>query len=160
MRHRVKGRQLNRDANHRKALRRNLIRSFIKSGEIETSLAKAKSVKPEIDKLVTHAKGGSMHHQRLIQAELQDPSLVSLMVHTLVPQMQRQSGYTKIIRTGRRQGDNMLTAKLTWSDQITYTQTDAVKPKEIAKETRKDLQKTTKASTPKAAKKTTKKTEK
>jgi large subunit ribosomal protein L17 len=160
MRHRVKGRQLNRDANHRKALRRNLIRSFIKSGEIETSLAKAKSVKPEIDKLVTHAKSGSVHHQRLIQAELQDPSLVSLMVHTLVPQMQRQSGYTKIIRTGRRQGDNMLTAKLTWSDQITYTQSDAVKPKEIAKETRKDLQKTTIASAPKATKKTTKKTEK
>lgn len=160
MRHRVKGSQLNRDTNHRKALRRNLIRSFIKSGEIETSLAKAKSVKPEIDKLVTHAKSGSVHHQRLIQAELQDPSLVSLMVHSLVPQMQRQSGYTKIIRTGRRQGDNTLMAKLTWSDQITYTQTDVVKPKEIVKETQKDLQKNTKASASKAIKETTKKSEK
>lgn len=160
MRHRVKGSQLNRDANHRKALRRNLIRSFIKSGEIETSLAKAKSVKPEIDKLVTHAKSGSVHHQRLIQAELQDPSLVSLMVHSLVPQMQRQSGYTKIIRTGRRQGDNMLMAKLTWSDQIAYTQTEVVKPKEIVKETQKDLQKNTKASASKAVKETAKKLEK
>jgi large subunit ribosomal protein L17 len=106
VRHRVRGRQLNRDIKHRKALFKNLISSLFLFGEIKTTLAKAKSIRGLVDKLITKAKKGTLHHRRLVAAFLQNKQAVNKLVNDLTPKLkQRTSGFTRIIRLGQRRGD-------------------------------------------------------
>lgn len=70
MKHRVKGKKLNRESSHRRALFNNLITSLVVNGHIKTSEAKAKAIQGSIDKLITRAKQGGLHSRRTIEKVL------------------------------------------------------------------------------------------
>jgi large subunit ribosomal protein L17 len=107
MRHQRQRLQLSRDAAHRKALMMNLSRSLIDSGRIKTSEAKAKAVKPEVEKLVTLAKRGDLHARRqALRALGQDKFIVYKLFEEIAPRYaDRPGGYTRILKLGPRRSD-------------------------------------------------------
>lgn len=113
MRHRVKGRKLGRDTGHRKALFKNLINALILKEQIKTTESKARAVRGLVDKLVTRGKAGTLHARRLIAAFLSNKRAVNKLVDELAPQFKtRPGGFTRMIRLGRRQGDNAMVVRL------------------------------------------------
>lgn len=128
MRHNVFGRKLNRDHNHRKALFRNLVASLVEYGSITTTMAKAKSVQAMADKLMTKAKVGDVHNQRMIGRFLTKRALVGKMVNELAPLTKsRTSGFTRIIKADFRRGDQAEMVQLEWVDKVAVTKPE---PKE------------------------------
>lgn len=112
MRHRVAGRTLGRDAAHRKALFRNLIKELYKHERITTTEAKARAVRGDAEKLITKAKrgladgGNRVHAQRQLVAYLNDKTLAKKVFDELAPRYaDRNGGYTRMIKIGKRQGD-------------------------------------------------------
>jgi large subunit ribosomal protein L17 len=107
MRHLKAGRKLNRNASHRAALLRNLTIALITHERIITTVAKAKALRPFVEKLITLAKRGSLHSRRLAIARLHDRDAVAKMFSDLAPRYaDRPGGYTRIIRRHeRRLGD-------------------------------------------------------
>ena len=107
MRHRRTRRQLSRDAAHRKALMKNLSRQLIEHERIRTSQAKAKAVKPEVEKMITLAKRGDLHARRLLLSKLgQDKFVVHKLVEEIAPRYTtRPGGYTRIVKLGPRRSD-------------------------------------------------------
>lgn len=112
MRHRIAGRILGRDAGHRKALFRNLIRELYTHERITTTEAKARAIRSEAEKLITKAKrglaegGNRVHAQRQIVAYLNDKTVAKKVFDELAPRYQeRNGGYTRIVKMGKRQGD-------------------------------------------------------
>ncbi|MBL7150561.1 50S ribosomal protein L17 [Candidatus Microgenomates bacterium] len=106
MRHRVKGRKLNRTTAQRKALFRRLISSLFLKEEIKTTLPKAKAIKGLIDKLITKARKGTLHNQRLVHAFLQNKKATKRLIEKIAPRFKKRiSGFTRIVRLGRRRGD-------------------------------------------------------
>lgn len=112
MRHRVAGRRLGRSTGHRKALFRNLVTELFRHGRIRTTEAKAKSVKPDAEKLITLAKKGLreesyvLHARRLAASRLSDPDVVKELFDEIAPRFEsRPGGYTRILKLGPRQGD-------------------------------------------------------
>ena len=97
MRHGKQRHKLSRDAAHRRALLRNLSRDLIEHERIKTSQAKAKAVKPEIEKLITLAKRGDLHARRRALSELgQDRFLVHKLFEEVAPRYaERPGGYTR-----------------------------------------------------------------
>ena len=77
MKHRIKGKKLNRTSSHRKALFKNMAQAIIKHEQIITTLPKAKTMKPIIDKLITLGKKGSLHARRKAFSQLRDNDMVS-----------------------------------------------------------------------------------
>jgi large subunit ribosomal protein L17 len=114
MRHLKAGRKLGRNASHRLALKRNLARALFEHERIITTLEKAKEVRPFVEKLITLAKKGTLHHRRLALARLPDRDIVSKLFKEIGPRFQdRPGGYTRIIkRHERRLGDAGRTAFL------------------------------------------------
>jgi large subunit ribosomal protein L17 len=114
MRHLKAGRKLNRNASHRLALKRNLARALFEHGRIITTLAKAKEVRPFVEKLITLAKKGTLHHRRLALARLPDRDTIAFLFDEIGPRFQdRPGGYTRVIkRHERRLGDGGRTAFL------------------------------------------------
>ena len=108
MRHRQKGHKLSRDASHRKALLQNLSKQLIEHERIKTSQAKAKAVKPEVEKLITLAKRGDLHARRqLLQKLGQDKFAVHKLVEEIGPRYtERPGGYTRITKLGPRRSDS------------------------------------------------------
>jgi len=107
MRHGKQRHKLSRDSAHRKALLRNLSRELIEHERIKTSQAKAKAVKPEVEKLITLAKGGSLHARRQALSTLgQDRCLVHKLFEEIGPRYaERPGGYTRIVKLGPRRSD-------------------------------------------------------
>ena len=107
MRHARTRHKLSRDAAHRKALLRNLSKQLIEHERIRTSQAKAKAVKPEVEKLITLAKRGDLHARRLLLAKLgQDKFTVHKLVEEIAPRYtERPGGYTRILKLGPRSSD-------------------------------------------------------
>ena len=107
MRHARKGRKLGRDSAHRKALYANLACSLIEHGRIRTTEAKAKAVKPQIEKLITLAKKGDLHARRQALSTLsQDKFAVHKLFEDLAPRyVDRPGGYTRILKLGPRRSD-------------------------------------------------------
>jgi large subunit ribosomal protein L17 len=107
MRHQKTRNKLSRSASHRKALFMNLSRQVIDHERIKTTEAKAKAVKPEIDKLITLAKRGDHHARRQAMAKLgQDKFIVYKLFEEIGPRYtDRQGGYTRILKLGPRQSD-------------------------------------------------------
>lgn len=119
MKKKVFGYQLSRDKNERKALFRTLISSLIGNGEIETTLSKAKAVQPQMEKLITRAKEGLLSDRRIALRFLTKSGLVSKLFDVITPIFkERQGGYTRIIKLGRRRGDSAMMAKLIFSEEI------------------------------------------
>jgi large subunit ribosomal protein L17 len=107
MRHQKTRHKLSRDTAHRKALLRNLCKEVIQHERIKTTEAKAKAVKPEVEKLITLAKKGDLHARRLALSDLgQDKDTVHKLFEEVAPRYSaRPGGYTRILKLGARQGD-------------------------------------------------------
>ena len=107
MRHQKKRHKLGRDAAHRKALLANLSKELIEHERIETSVAKAKAVKPEVEKLITLARRGDLHARRQALSALgQDKFAVYKLFEEIAPRYtERPGGYTRILKLGPRKSD-------------------------------------------------------
>ena len=106
MRHRNKGRQLSRTSSHREALLRNMATSLFRHGRIETTTAKAKELRPYAEKLITLAKRGDLHARRLAARQIQDQEVLASLFGSIGPRFaERPGGYTRVLKTGFRQGD-------------------------------------------------------
>ena len=141
MRHRKLTCKLNRTSSHRRALFANMLKSLIENGRIETTVPKAKALKREADKIVTLAKQNTLHSRRRAIAELQirynpltpkesrevkggnkssyntDRQVIETLFTDLGPRFAtRNGGYTRILRLGRRQGDNAATCLIEYLD--------------------------------------------
>jgi len=110
MRHLVKGRKLNRTASHRKALLSNLSCSLIKHKRIITTEPKAKELRGFIERLVTYAKKDNLHGRRLIMKKIKGNSkkeISNILIHDIAPNyLDRNGGYTRIIKLDNRKNDN------------------------------------------------------
>ena len=107
MRHQKNRHKLSRDSAHRKALLMNLSKELIDHERIETTTAKAKAVKPEVERLITLAKRGDLHARRQALSALgQDKFMVYKLFEEIAPRYsERPGGYTRIIKLGPRPGD-------------------------------------------------------
>ena len=106
MRHRNAGFKLGRNTSHRRALLRNLVTSILIEDRVETTLAKAKAVRPHVEKMITLGKKGDLHSRRQALSFLQTREAVSRLFETVAPRYtDRQGGYLRIVRTGFRVGD-------------------------------------------------------
>jgi large subunit ribosomal protein L17 len=108
MRHQKQRNKLSRDSAHRRALMRNLCRDVIAHERIKTSQAKAKAVKPKIERLITLAKRGDLHARRQVLSELgQDKFLAHKLFDEVAPRYaERPGGYTRIVKLGPRRSDS------------------------------------------------------
>jgi large subunit ribosomal protein L17 len=104
MRHQKQRHKLSRDSAHRKALMRNLSRELIEHERIRTTQAKAKAVKPQVEKLITLGKRGDLHARRQALSALgNDKFLVHKLFEEVAPRYaERPGGYTRIIKLGQR----------------------------------------------------------
>lgn len=118
MRHRVKGKKLNRDMDHRRALRKNLATSIIENDSVITSITKAKYVRPYVEKLVTKARSIEKDKKNVLdylRAHLTTDEAVRRLVEEVAPKFKdRPGGYTRIVRVGNRSGDNAMKAKISF----------------------------------------------
>ena len=106
MKHRLKGKKLNRTSSHRKALFKNMAQAIIKHEQIITTLPKAKTMKPIVDKLITLGKKGGLHARRQAFAKLRDDGMVAKLFDTLATRYaDRNGGYTRVLKAGYRYGD-------------------------------------------------------
>ena len=106
MKHRIKGKKLNRTSSHRKALFKNMAQSIIKHEQIITTLPKAKTMKPLVDKLITLAKNGSLHARRQAFSKLRNNEIVTKLFEVLAKRYaDRKGGYTRVLKAGFRYGD-------------------------------------------------------
>ena len=108
MRHQKQRNKLSRDSAHRRSLLRNLSRDVIQHERIKTSQAKAKAVKPKVEKLITLAKRGDLHARRQALSELgQDKFIVHKLFEEVAPRYaERPGGYTRIVKLGPRRSDS------------------------------------------------------
>src|SRR5213596_2403938 len=108
MRHQKQRGKLSRDASHRKALLANLCKEVIEHERIKTTEAKAKAVKPDVEKLITLAKRGDLHARRQALSALHnDKFIVHKLFDEVAPRYsERPGGYTRIIKLGPRQSDS------------------------------------------------------
>ena len=106
MRHRKAGRQLRRTSEQKLALMRNLATSLIEHGAIETTEAKAKELRPFVEKLITKAKTGTLHSRRLAVRHIQKRAAADKLFQEIGPKYAaRKGGYTRILKMGHRKGD-------------------------------------------------------
>ena len=122
MRHRVAHRKLGRVTDHRIAMLRNQATALIRYEHIETTVPKAKELRPFVERLITIAKRGVaagdgngrlLHARRLVGRELVDGEVVGKLFDTLAPRFaERPGGYTRILRLGYRRGDSAEVAQL------------------------------------------------
>jgi large subunit ribosomal protein L17 len=107
MRHQRNRHKLSRDSAHRKALLMNLSKELIDHERIETTTAKAKAVKPEVERLITLAKRGDLHARRQALSALgQDKFMVYKLFEEIAPRYaERPGGYTRILKLGPRKSD-------------------------------------------------------
>lgn len=111
MRHNNKGRALGRTDSHKEALLRNMAASLFQHGRINTTTAKAKELRPFAEKLITLAKRGDLHSRRLAARHIQDKDVLFRLFDAIGPAAaSRPGGYTRILKTGFRQGDGAETA--------------------------------------------------
>jgi large subunit ribosomal protein L17 len=106
MRHRNAGYKLGRNTSHRRALLRNLVTSVLVEDRVETTLTKAKAVRPLVEKMITLGKKGDLHSRRQALSFLMTDDSVTRLFETVAPRYgDREGGYLRIIRTGFQQGD-------------------------------------------------------
>ncbi len=103
----TKGARLGGSASHQKAILANLATSLFEHGRITTTEAKAKRLRPYAEKLITHAKRGDLAHRRIVLKDIRDKDIVHALFEEIGPQFaNRDGGYTRIIKTLPRKGDN------------------------------------------------------
>ncbi|MFL6279578.1 MAG: 50S ribosomal protein L17 [Vicinamibacterales bacterium] len=122
MRHRVSHRKLGRVTEHRIALLRNQAEALIRHERIETTMPKAKELRPFVERLITIAKRGlaggesngkSLHARRMVLRDIQNRDVVGKLFDTIAPRFEtRPGGYTRILRIGYRRGDSAEVAQI------------------------------------------------
>ena len=106
MRHKMGQRKLNRTGSHRIAMLRNMAAALIKHEQITTTVAKAKELRPYVEKLVTLAKKGGLSNRRLAHARLMDDAQLIKLFDVIAPRYAgRDGGYTRIVKAGIRISD-------------------------------------------------------
>ena len=107
MKHRIKGKKLNRTSSHRKALLKNMSQALIKHEQIVTTLIKAKTLKPYFDKLITIGKKGNLSARRQAISKVGDLKLVEKLFSILAKRYEtRNGGYSRVLKAGFRYGDS------------------------------------------------------
>ena len=109
MRHQKQRNKLSRSSSHRRALLRNLAKEVIDHERVQTTEAKAKAVKPEIEKLITLARRGDLHSRRQAMSTLQHPDkgVIYKLFEEIAPRYaERPGGYTRILKLGPRMSDS------------------------------------------------------
>ena len=118
MRHKIAGRKLQRKTGHRKALFRNMSAALIKHEQILTTQAKAKELRPYIEKLITLAKRGGLSNRRLAMSKLQDERQLKKLFEVLAERYSdRDGGYTRVIKAGYRGSDAAAMAVIEFVDR-------------------------------------------
>ena len=108
-----KGRRFGGDAEHQKAMLGNLVASLVAAEGIVTTEAKAKALRPVVEKVVTKAKVGGVHQQRQVVAFIRDKDMAHKLFEEIGPRYaDRNGGYTRILKLGQRQGDNAPMARI------------------------------------------------
>lgn len=106
MPHQIAGRHLGRSSSQRKALFRGLVTQVLQHERIETTEAKAKAVRGDVEKVIGYAKRGDVHSRRLALRVVQDKKVVEKLFDKIGPRFKdRSGGYTRIIKLGPRHGD-------------------------------------------------------
>jgi large subunit ribosomal protein L17 len=109
MRHRKANRRLGRTSSHLKATLRNLVTSFLEHEKVETTDAKAKELRKIAEKMITLGKRGDLHARRQALSFIMSKKVVKKLFEVIAPRFQsRNGGYTRIVKVGRRLGDNAL----------------------------------------------------
>lgn len=144
MRHRKKINHLGRQASHRRALLSNLACALITHKRINTTVAKAKALRVYIEPIITKSKVDSTHSRRIVFSSLQQKEAVSELFRDIAPKVaDRPGGYTRIIKTGFRQGDGAETAMIELVDFNEIYSGKAVEVKAV--KTRRSRKKATSA---------------
>ncbi|MEM6586773.1 MAG: 50S ribosomal protein L17 [Pseudomonadota bacterium] len=118
MRHGISQRKLSRKSGHRKALFRNMSANLIKHEQIITTEAKAKELRPYVEKLVTLAKRGGLSNRRLAMSKLQDETQLKKLFDVLAERYKdRDGGYTRVIKAGPRDSDAAMMAVIEFVDR-------------------------------------------
>ncbi|MGB6181288.1 MAG: 50S ribosomal protein L17 [Rhodococcus sp. (in: high G+C Gram-positive bacteria)] len=103
----TKGRRLGGSASHQKAILANLATALFEHGRITTTESKAKRLRPYAEKIITHAKAGSLAHRREVMKDIRNKDVVHTLFAEIGPHFaERAGGYTRIIKTVPRKGDN------------------------------------------------------
>ncbi len=106
MRHKVKGIKLGRASGHYNSVMRNLVRSLVEHGRINTTLAKAKGIRSMAERVITFGKKGTLHHKRLAYKVLGNHIMVKKVFDEIAPgYMDRNGGYLRVLKNGYRRGD-------------------------------------------------------
>ena len=148
MRHQKKTVKLGRTQGHRNALLANLAVSLIEHGQIKTTVAKAKAMRPVVEKLVTKAKTGTLHSRRMALADLRHNEAAVRKLFTEIGPLNaaRKGGYTRIVKLGMRRSDAAEMAIIEWVDMPASSKPEpkadpkakAAKPAKAAKATPAD----------------------
>ena len=132
MRHKIAFRKLNRTSEHRKALFKNMLNSLIKYEQITTTLPKAKELKPQIDKIITLGKKKNLASKKNLFSQLQSKISVDKLVKSLSQRYEkRNGGYSRVVRTGFRYGDDAPMAIIELVDRDLQAKKVDVKKKEV-----------------------------
>ena len=134
MRHKIGYKKLNRTSEHRKALIKNMLNSLIKYEQITTTLPKAKFLKPQADKIITLGKKDNLQNTKILISKLQDKSSANKVKKTLSKRyINRNGGYTRIIKAGFRYGDKAPIAVIEFVDRDVEAKKVDRKKKETTK---------------------------
>ena len=149
MRHNRKGHALGVSSDHRNKIIRNLMTALFKHGSIKTTIRRAKETKPYAEKLMTRAIGGTLADKRIVLSKIMEREVAHHLINDIAPELKdRQGGYLRVIKLGRRDGDGAEMAILELvSESIEKRQAAAE-----AKREKKKVKKTKQAEKAKAAK--------
>ena len=118
MRHKIKGRKLNRTSSHRKAMFANMATALIMNEQIKTTLPKAKALRPIVERLVTKARNGTLAARRDIISRIRDIVAAEKLMSILATRYkERPGGYTRVIKAGFRYGDRAPVAYIEFVDR-------------------------------------------
>ena len=136
MRHKLGYKKLNRTSEHRKALIKNMLNSLIKYEQITTTLPKARVLKPQADKIITLGKKNNLQNTKILISKLQDTKSANKVKKTLAKRYEgRKGGYTRIIKSGYRYGDNAPLAVIEFVDRDVQAKRVDKKKKDTTKKT-------------------------
>jgi len=141
MRHRNAGFKLGRNTSHRRALLRNLVTSVIVEDRVETTVTKAKAVRPLVEKMITLGKKGDLASRRQALSFLMTSQSVTRLFDTVAPRYgDRQGGYLRIVRTGCQKGDGAEKAFIELLGAEKQLEVKKQKREEIKAKKRKELE--------------------
>jgi len=134
MKHRVVGRRLDRTTEHRTAMLKNMVTSLLRHERIVTTTPKAKELKRYAEKVISLAKRGTPHARRLAHVQVRDVEVLNKLFDTIGPRFgARPGGYTRLVRVGRRTGDNAEMAVIELVERTPVAEPEAADDKKKGK---------------------------